>query len=151
MIQLVQELLACRVDLGEMIVVNGSSSVTVIRHMKHSKVKVGKCAFIHGPYLTSRANASCQQHPLTFIWIENTCQILEKVILKTECSLSVYLSVCLAHALIERLVVVDTGLVIGMSTTSCNSQTLFCQTSSTGMSLDTCWISQDFDLQVNRW
>ena len=84
MIQLVQELLACRVDLGEMIVVNGSSSVTVIRHMKHSKVKVGKCAFIHGPYLTSRANASCQQHPLTFIWIENICQILEKVILKTE-------------------------------------------------------------------
>ena len=137
MIQLVQELLACRVDLGEMIVVNGSSSVTVIRHVKHSNVKVGKCAFIHGPYLTSRANASCQQHPLTFIW-------------SVECSLSVYLSVCLAHALIERLVVVDTGLVIGMSTTSCNSQTLFCQTSSTGMSLDTCWISQDFDLQVNR-
>ena len=117
MIQLVQELLACRVDLGEMIVVNGSSSVTVIRHVKHSNVKVGKCAFIF---------------------------------LKNECSLSVYLSVCLAHALIERLVVVDTGLVIGMSTTSCNSQTLFCQTSSTGMSLDTCWISQDFDLQVNR-
>ena len=72
------------------------------------------------------------------------------MILKNECSLSVYLSVCLAHALIERLVVVDTGLVIGMSTTSCNSQTLFCQTSSTGMSLDTCWISQDFDLQDNR-
>ena len=93
-----------------------------------------------------------QRHclPLTIIGIENIYQILDKIILKNECSLSVYLSVCLAHTLIERLVVVDTGLVIGMSTTSCNSQTLFCQTSSTGMSLDTCWISQDFDLQDNR-
>ena len=145
MIQLVQELLACRVDLGEMIVVNGSSSVTVIRH-----VKVGKCAFRHGSYLINRA-IWIQPQSLTYIGIENIYQILETFFLKNECSLSVYLSVCLAHALIERLVVVDTGLVIGMSTTSCNSQTLFCQTSSTGMSLDTCWISQDFDLQVNRW
>ena len=30
----------------------GSSSVTVIRHVKHSNVKVGKCAFMHESYLT---------------------------------------------------------------------------------------------------
>lgn len=65
MVQLVQELLACRVDLVEMVVIEyGSSSVTVIRHVsvKHSNVKVGICAFINGSYLIIRANAAKSKH-----------------------------------------------------------------------------------------
>ena len=54
MVQLVQELLACRVDLvvhnGDGCHSYGSSSVTVIGHVKHSNVKVGTCAFIHRSY-----------------------------------------------------------------------------------------------------
>ena len=53
MVQLVQELLACRVDLVVVVImVNGFSSVTVIGHVYHSNVKVGKCAFMHESYLT---------------------------------------------------------------------------------------------------
>ena len=51
MVQLVQELLACRVHLVVMVViVKESSSVTVIRHVKHSNVKLRTSAFIHRSY-----------------------------------------------------------------------------------------------------
>ena len=75
-----------------------------------------------------------------------------------------HLCVRLAHAFIEGLVVVDTCLVNDKSNNNLfddnnkdnnnikiNNKSNFVialLTSSTGMSLDTCWISQDFDLQV---